>query len=108
MFGQRIHKLHTFLYQIHLNTSKEKRNTVVWDIDDSSKFIHYYKDDIDNRTVFLFLFTTGIGKEELLGLEKYDFNFEDNSVKIRRTYQYVGGKEFLSSKMKTENSNRTL
>ena len=87
---------------------KKKRKTVVWDIDDFSKFIHYYKDDIDKRTVLLFLFTTGIRKEELLGLEKYDFNFEDNSVKIRRTFQYVSGKEHLSSKMKTENSNRTL
>ena len=89
-------------------TIEDKKDIVIWDIDDFSTFIQFYNDDLAKKALFTFLFSTGVRKEELLGLEKCDFDFENNSVEIRRTYQFIGGVEYLSNKMKTKTSRRTL
>lgn len=87
---------------------KDNKEQVIWDIGEFSRFIGYYKDDVNRRTVFLFLFSTGIRKEELLGIQKGDINLTEKTVEIRRTYQFIGGVEYLSQQLKTKGSRRTL
>lgn len=81
---------------------------MIWEIDEFAKFIQYYKDDITKKAIFTLYFSTGLRTEELLGLQKKDFDFATNSIEIRRTYQFVEGKEYISTQMKTRGSKRTL
>lgn len=50
----------------------------------------------------------GFRKEEILGLEWQDIDFQANIIKIRRTSQYIEDKGIFTEGTKTEKSRRTL
>lgn len=87
---------------------KNKKTAQIWSLDDFMKFIQYYDNDIDKKTLYFILFYTGMRVEEVLALEKQDFDFLHHSLRIRRTYQRVRGKDYLEETTKTESSNRTI
>ena len=90
-----------------VNVVNEKEK-VVWDYGEFSKFIKTFGEDLTKKTLFSVLFVTGMRREELLGLQKGDFDFKNNTIKIQRTYLFIDGKEYLSSQMKTTESRRTI
>ena len=78
----------------------------IWEPEDFSKFIKVFEDNLTKKTLFSVLFVTGMRREELLGLQKGDFDLTNNTLKIQRTFLFIGGKEYLSSQMKTTESRR--
>lgn len=56
---------------------------------------------------YSFLFLTGCRVGEMLALTKGDFNFEDNTVAINKTYIRIKSKDVITAP-KTEKSNRVI
>ena len=90
-----------------VNVVKE-REKVIWEPEDFAKFIKVFENNLTKKTLFSFVFVTGTRKEEFLGLQKRDFDLNNNIVVIQRTYQFIDGVEYLSSQMKTIESKRVI
>ena len=56
---------------------------------------------IQYRTMITLLVFTGMRRGELCGLEWKDIDFENQTVTICRTSQYIGNKEFITKEPKT-------
>ena len=61
-----------------------------------------FETPIKFKTIIRFLFTTGIRPKELINLQKEDFNFKNNSVKIRHTKTKKNRTVYISKKIKSE------
>lgn len=79
-----------------------------WTIEEFKTFIAAVKDEPTYYTIFNILFFTGIREGELLALTPNDFNFEDKTLTINKTYaRLAGGKEVIQPP-KTPKSNRCI
>lgn len=65
-------------------------------------------EDIRKKTAIMFLLFTGVRKGELCGLNWSDFNFERNTVSIKRQYETVAYKGLILKEPKTQSSIRTF
>lgn len=63
---------------------------------------------IQYRTMITLLVFTGMRRGELCGLEWKDIDFENQTVTICRTSQYIGNKEFITKEPKTRSGIRKL
>ena len=85
---------------------KVHRSLNFWTLEDFQNFLPTVQDPV-MRTAFLVLFYTGIRCGELQALTVGDFNVEERSITIRKTYHRFN-KVDLVTEPKTENSKRTI
>ncbi|MDL2289448.1 site-specific integrase [Clostridia bacterium OttesenSCG-928-F22] len=75
--------------------------------EETKQLIHLLDSEpIQYRTMILMLIHTGMRRGELMGLEWKDIDFENQTVRIARTSQYVG--EFITKEPKTRSGIRVL
>lgn len=60
------------------------------------------------KTMITLLIYTGIRRGELCGLEWKDINFENRTMKIIRTSQYIGNRTLITKEPKTKSGTREL
>ncbi|MBQ7505236.1 MAG: site-specific integrase [Ruminococcus sp.] len=63
---------------------------------------------ITYRTMVMILLLTGMRRGELFGLEWKDIDFENKTIKIERTSQYIGNKTLITKGPKTRSGCREL
>ncbi len=63
---------------------------------------------IEYKVIFHILILTGIRRGELLGLEWSDIDFDNNTISIRRTSQYLAKEGIYTDTTKTEKSKRII
>ncbi len=78
-----------------------------WTIDEFKQFIKSAEGDIIAKTIFNLLFFSGIREGELLALTLNDFDFDNNTVSISKTYAKVNGRDIIQDP-KTPKSKRTV
>ena len=78
-----------------------------WTLDEFRQFITVYKDDILYYTIFMLLFWTGMREGELLALTAADFDLEEQTVSITKSYSRLDGQDLIQ-KPKTSKSIRTI
>ena len=78
-----------------------------WTKDEYLKFSEVMKNKPMSYYAFQILYWTGIRCGELLALTRADFDLENRTLRINKTYQVVNGEEMTTSP-KTEKSNRTI
>lgn len=86
---------------------KEAAERNIWSKEQFQVFIDSIVDNEPMYYLFRILYWTGIRKGECLALTPADFNFENNTMKIRKTYQVVKKKK-LTGTPKTDNSYRVV
>lgn len=88
--------------------SKEpEREYFTWSTEDIRLFLNSITDYEDAHLAFNILFYTGLRKGELLALTIKDFNYENKTLRINKTYSKLKGKEYIRPP-KTVGSNRTV
>lgn len=83
------------------------REYIVWSREDFSLFLRSITDHEDAYYAFMILFYTGIRKGELLALTVKDFDYENKTLSINKTFSIIKGKEVITSP-KTKNSKRIV
>lgn len=78
-----------------------------WTKQEYDKFIVTLEPGTENYLMAEILFWTGIREGELLALTPKDFDFENNLLKINKTYNRINGQDIITSP-KTETSNRII
>ncbi len=78
-----------------------------WTVAEFQQFIKSVTDDTTAKTIFYLFFYSGIREGELLALTLNDFNFEDNTVSINKTYVRLDGKDIIQEP-KTKKSKRIV
>jgi integrase len=63
---------------------------------------------IHNRIMILLAITTGLRRGELLGLQWEDVDFEDKTINVVHSIQYIKGKGYELKEPKTKTSTRTI
>jgi integrase len=66
------------------------------------------EEDLKHKTLVTLALFTGLRRGELMGLEWSDVDFENNTIIVRRTSQYLPGKGTFTKDTKTEMSKRTI
>ena len=66
------------------------------------------QEPIQYQTMVMILIYTGMRRGELFGLEWKDIDFDNKTVSIVRTSQYIGNKRIITKEPKTKSSVRTL
>lgn len=95
---------------IHKSGSMGKKHSDemnIWTREEFEEFLETQKDDSMAETAFLILFWCGLRIGELLALTKADFDFENNSIRISKSYQRIRGRDVITEP-KTEKSNRIV
>ena len=77
-----------------------------WTIDEFNQFITVV-DDPTMKVIFNLLFYSGIREGEMLDLTLNDFNFENNTLSINKSYAVVDKKEIIKEP-KTPKSKRIV
>lgn len=83
------------------------KEVAFWTKEEYLKFAEVMMDKPRSYYAFEMLYWTGIRSGELLALTPSDFDFENQSVKISKTYHRSNGRDIVTSP-KTEKSNRTV
>lgn len=78
-----------------------------WMKEEFDKFINIVSDKPLSKVVFNLLFYTGMRQGELLALTYSDFNFENNNVRINKSYARLDGKDLIQEP-KTPKSKRVV
>ena len=78
-----------------------------WTKQEYDKFIVTLEPGTENYLMAEILFWTGIREGELLALTPMDFDFENNLLRINKTYNRINGQDVITSP-KTETSNRII
>lgn len=78
-----------------------------WTLEEYRAFSEAIMDDSMAYYCFEVLYWCGLREGELLALTYDDFNFEDNTISITKTFQIVNGKELIGPP-KTENGRRKV
>lgn len=78
-----------------------------WMKEEFDKFINIVSDKPLSKVVFTLLFYTGMRQGELLALTYSDFNFENNNVRINKSYARLDGKDLIQEP-KTPKSKRVV
>lgn len=63
---------------------------------------------ITYKTMIVLIFFTGMRRGELFGLEWKDIDFDNNTLKIERTSQYIGNKTIITKGPKTRSGHREI
>lgn len=89
--------------------SGEKEEKGVYGLEEAQKFIESLdKAPVMYKAFFVLAIYGGFRRGELLGLEWKDIDFDNNTISIRRTSQYLSGIGTYTDDTKTEKSKRTL
>lgn len=83
----------------------EKMN--FWTISEFQQFIKSVVDNPTTKTIFNLFFFSGIREGELLALTLNDFDFENNTVSINKTYTRLNGQDIIQEP-KTPKSKRIV
>lgn len=86
---------------------EERKEALFWTRDEYQKFIEVVMDKPVTYYAFQMLYWTGIREGELLALTPADFDFEQKTLKINKTYKRMNGRDIITSP-KTPKSNRTI
>jgi integrase len=78
-----------------------------WTLDEFNKFITVFKDNIQYKTIFSLLFWTGCRVGELLALTLADFDFDNLTMNIDKSYKRIH-KQDLIQPPKTAKSKRVI
>jgi len=78
-----------------------------WTQEQYLTFVEGLKDKPVSYYAFELLWATGIREGELLALTTDDFDFENRTLRINKSYQRIKGRDLITSP-KTEQSNRTI
>lgn len=85
----------------------KNKNISFWTKEEYLKFSEAMMDKPLSYYAFEMLYWTGIRSGELLALTPADFDFDNQTVTISKTYRRANGKDYITSP-KTEKSNRTI
>lgn len=77
-----------------------------WTLEEFRRFISFVE-NITSRTAFYLFFFSGLREGELLALTFSDFDFENNTVSVNKTYAKVKGENIIQAP-KTPKSKRTV
>ncbi|MCR5339603.1 MAG: site-specific integrase [Lachnospiraceae bacterium] len=89
-----------------MGKSKAKE-MLFWTKDEYMSFLETVKDKPVSYYAFQILYWTGMRCGEMLALTKEDFDLEQRTVRINKTYQVIKGKEYITTP-KTEKSIRVV
>lgn len=90
------------------NMGKEEHKEMnYWTVEEYAKFSEEMMDKPISYYAFQMLYWCGIREGELLALTANDFDFENHTVTINKSYQRLHGEDVITTP-KTEKSNRTI
>ena len=103
------------LYGLRVNPAKQAGNMgkdetgemTFWTQPEYETFVETIADKEESYMAFEILYWCGIRLGELLALTSEDFNFEDNTLRINKSYQRMKGQDVITDP-KTPKSNRTI
>ena len=89
--------------------TKRQAEREVYTLEEAQRFL----DSLDNAPImykafFILAIYGGFRRGELLGLEWKDIDFDNHTISIRRTSQYLSGRGVFTDDTKTEKSRRVL
>lgn len=87
--------------------TEERTEMLFWTKEEYQKFSEVMMDKPVSYYAFQMLYWCGIREGELLALTSADFDFENGTVKINKSYQRLHGKDVITTP-KTKKSNRTI
>ena len=87
--------------------NEERREMLFWTKEEYQKFAAEMMDKPVSYYAFEMLYWCGIREGELLALTPADFDFQNNTVRINKSYQRLHGEDVITSP-KTRKSNRTI
>lgn len=90
-----------------VGTKDPEREYFTWSSEDIKLFLNSITDYENAHLAFTILFYTGLRKGELLALTIKDFNYENRTLHINKTYSKLKGKEYIRPP-KTTGSKRTV
>lgn len=86
---------------------EKAREMEVWTREEYQRFSEAIKDNKDSFFAFEILYWCGLRVGELLALTGKDFDFENNTLTINKSYQRLGRQDIITEP-KTEKSNRII
>ncbi len=90
------------------NMGKEKaKEMLFWTKEEYKQFSYVMMDKPISYYIYEILYWTGIRSGELLALTKADFDFENSTLRINKSYQRINCKDIITDP-KTPKSNRTI
>ncbi len=87
--------------------SDSSRSLTFWTVDEYEAFIQTFPKDSRNYLLFEIMFWTGVRVGEVLALTKGDFDFNNNQMRISKTYYRNKGEDVITAP-KTPQSNRII
>ena len=87
--------------------NEERREMLFWTKEEYQKFAAEMMDKPVSYYAFEMLYWCGIREGELLALTPADFDFQNSTVRINKSYQRLKGQDVITSP-KTKKSNRTI
>ena len=87
--------------------NEERREMLFWTKEEYQKFAAEMMDKPVSYYAFEMLYWCGIREGELLALTPADFDFQNSTVRINKSYQRLHGEDVITSP-KTKKSNRTI
>ena len=87
--------------------NEERREMLFWTKEEYQKFAAEMMDKPVSYYAFEMLYWCGIREGELLALTPADFDFQNSTVRINKSYQRLHGEDVITSP-KTRKSNRTI
>lgn len=87
--------------------NEERREMLFWTKEEYQKFAVEMMDKPVSFYAFEMLYWCGIREGELLALTPADFDFQNSTVRINKSYQRLHGEDVITSP-KTKKSNRTI
>ena len=87
--------------------NEERREMLFWTKEEYQKFAAEMMDKPVSFYAFEMLYWCGIREGELLALTPADFDFQNSTVRINKSYQRLHGEDVITSP-KTRKSNRTI
>ena len=87
--------------------SEQPKEMLFWTKEEYLKFIDAMMDKPLSYYAFEMLYWCGIREGELLALTPADFDFQNSTVRINKSYQRLHGEDVITSP-KTKKSNRTI
>lgn len=87
--------------------TEERKEMLFWTKEEYQKFSEVMMDKPVSYYAFQMLYWCGIREGELLALTAADFDFENSTVRINKSYQRLHGEDVITTP-KTKKSNRTI
>ena len=86
---------------------EEKKEMLFWTQDEYQTFVEAVADKEESYIAFEILYWCGIRLGELLALTPADFDFDNNKLRINKSFQRLKGKDVITTP-KTPKSNRVI